>query len=184
MNTQVTSAEEILCAAQKILLADGGGTLNMRAVAAACGVSVGSIYNYFPSKSALVGATIESVWTEIFRPFTSRCYTSFSDAAAALLSALSEGETRYPGFFSLHALSFASGDKAEGRARMAQHFGALHAKLVETLEKDAVIRTGVFDGPLSPESFAGFVMSLAISQQVHPGGSREALLAMIENCIY
>ena len=119
MNTQITSAEEILKAAQKILLEHGASALNMRAVAAACGVSVGSIYNYFPSKSALIGATIESVWTEIFRPFTSRCYTSFDDAATALLAALADGEGRYPGFFSLHALSFASGDKAEGRARMA-----------------------------------------------------------------
>ena len=104
MNTQITSAEEILKAAQKILLEHGASALNMRAVAAACGVSVGSIYNYFPSKSALIGATIESVWTEIFRPFTSRCYTSFDDAATALLAALADGEGRYPGFFSLHAV--------------------------------------------------------------------------------
>jgi AcrR family transcriptional regulator len=184
MNTQITSAEEILKAAQKILLEHGASALNMRAVAAACGVSVGSIYNYFPSKSALIGATIESVWTEIFRPFTSRCYTSFNDAASALLAALTDGEGRYPGFFSLHALSFASGDKAEGRARMAQHFSALHGKLVEALENDTRIRTGVFDGDLSRGSFARYVMSLAISQQIHPGGSSAALLAMIRNCIY
>ena len=44
MNTQITSAEEILKAAQKILLEHGASALNMRAVAAACGVSVGSIY--------------------------------------------------------------------------------------------------------------------------------------------
>lgn len=184
MNTQITSAEEILKAAQKILLEHGASALNMRAVAAACGVSVGSIYNYFPSKSALIGATIESVWTEIFRPFTSRCYTSFGDAATALLAALADGEGRYPGFFSLHALSFASGDKAEGRARMAQHFSALHGKLVEALENDTRIRAGVFDGDLPRGSFARYVMSLAISQQIHPGGSSAALLAMIRNCIY
>ena len=184
MNTQITSAEEILKAAQKILLEHGASALNMRAVAAACGVSVGSIYNYFPSKSALIGATSESVWTEIFRPFTSRCYTSFDDAATALLAALADGEGRYPGFFSLHALSFASGDKAEGRARMAQHFSALHGKLVEALENDTRIRAGVFDGDLSRGSFARYVMSLAISQQIHPGGSSAALLAMIRNCIY
>ena len=167
MNTQITSAEEILKAAQKILLEHGASALNMRAVAAACGVSVGSIYNYFPSKSALIGATIESV-----------------DAATALLAALADGEGRYPGFFSLHALSFASGDKAEGRARMAQHFSALHGKLVEALENDTRIRAGVFDGDLSRGSFARYVMSLAISQQIHPGGSSAALLAMIRNCIY
>ena len=40
--------------------------MSIRSVAAACGVSVGSIYNYFDSKADLMGATIESVWREIF----------------------------------------------------------------------------------------------------------------------
>ena len=49
---------------------------------------------------------------------------------------------------------------------------------------DTRIRAGVFDGDLSRGSFARYVMSLAISQQIHPGGSSAALLAMIRNCIY
>ena len=32
----------------------------------ACGVSVGSIYNYFDSKAALLSETVGSVWQEIF----------------------------------------------------------------------------------------------------------------------
>ena len=40
--------------------------LGIRSVAEACGVSVGSIYNYFDSKADLVGAAVESVWREIF----------------------------------------------------------------------------------------------------------------------
>ena len=88
MNKTVTSEEEILAAARALLLEKGTGALTMRSVAAACGVAVGSIYNYFPSKGALVGTTIESVWTEIFRPFTAApAYSSFADCAAALLAA-------------------------------------------------------------------------------------------------
>lgn len=184
MNKQITSAEDILSAARQILLEKGSDALNMRAVAARCGVAVGSIYNYFPSKGTLVGATIESVWSEIFHAFTVGHYTSFVDAVAALLAALNDGEKRYPGFFSLHALSFAAGDKDEGRARMAQHFSMLHKKLVATLEEDDNVRAGVFQTDLTHDIFARYVLSLAISQQIHPGGSDAALLAIVRNALY
>ena len=32
----------------------------------ACGVSVGCIYNYFASKTELLSATVESIWSDIF----------------------------------------------------------------------------------------------------------------------
>ena len=66
MNTLVTSKEEILEASRELIRQKGWSAVNIRSVAAACGVSVGSIYNYFDSKAALVGAAVESVWCEIF----------------------------------------------------------------------------------------------------------------------
>ncbi|MEE0435744.1 MAG: TetR/AcrR family transcriptional regulator [Peptococcaceae bacterium] len=185
MNKTVTSEAEILTAARTLLLEKGAAALNMRAVAAACGVAVGSIYNYFPSKGALVGATIESIWRDIFAAFTAAPqYDRFVDAAAALLEALSAGEERYSGFFSLHAFFFASADKAEGRARMNTLFSALRDKLVEALAGDAKVRAEVFSGALSPETFAGYVLTLAISKHLQPSDDNAALLAMIEHCIY
>ena len=145
MNKTVTSEEEILAAARALLLEKGTGALTMRSVAAACGVAVGSIYNYFPSKGALVGTTIESVWTEIFRPFTAApAYSSFADCAAALLAALADGNARYPGFFSVHALSFAAGEKESGRALMARCFALLREKMLAALDADTQVRDGVF----------------------------------------
>lgn len=66
MNTVVTSKEQILKASRELIQRQGWSAVNIRSVAAACGVSVGSIYNYFDSKAALVGAAVESVWCEIF----------------------------------------------------------------------------------------------------------------------
>ena len=66
MNTVVTSKEEILKASRELIRQQGWSAVSIRSVAAACGVSVGSIYNYFDSKSALVGAAVESVWCKIF----------------------------------------------------------------------------------------------------------------------
>ena len=66
MNTIVTSREEILKASRELIRQEGWSAISIRSVAAACGVSVGSIYNYFDSKTELVSATVESVWEEIF----------------------------------------------------------------------------------------------------------------------
>ncbi|MEE0511540.1 MAG: helix-turn-helix domain-containing protein [Peptococcaceae bacterium] len=185
MNRTVTSEEEILAAAQTLLLEKGAGALTMRSVAAACGVAVGSIYNYFPSKGALVGTTIESVWTDIFRPFTEApAYASFADCAAALLAALAEGDARHPGFFSVHALSFAAGEKDAGRALMARCFSHLREKMLAALAADPQVRAGVFDGALSKEAFVNYVLQLAIMQQKRGSGEDAALLALICSCIY
>ena len=62
MNTVVTSKEEILKTSRELIQQHGWSAVNIRSVAAACGVSGGSIYNYYDSKAALVGATVESVW--------------------------------------------------------------------------------------------------------------------------
>ena len=53
MNTVVTSKEIILEASKKLIREEGLNSINIRSVASACGVSVGSIYNYFDSKSEL-----------------------------------------------------------------------------------------------------------------------------------
>ena len=62
MNTIVTSKEEILKTSRALIQEQGWSAVSIRSVAAACGVSVGSIYNYFDSKAELVSATVESVW--------------------------------------------------------------------------------------------------------------------------
>ena len=66
MNKTVTSKEEILKTSRKLIREQGCAAVNIRSVAAACGVSIGSIYNYFDSKAALIEAAVESIWFEIF----------------------------------------------------------------------------------------------------------------------
>lgn len=66
MNTIVTSKQEILKTSRKLIQQQGWSAVSIRSVASACGVSVGSIYNYFDSKAELITATVESVWCEIF----------------------------------------------------------------------------------------------------------------------
>ena len=61
MRNAVISRDEILEASRLMLQEKGWSAIHMRSVAVRCGVSVGSLYNYFPSKTELVAATVESV---------------------------------------------------------------------------------------------------------------------------
>ena len=66
MNRLATSKEDILAASRELIKENGWAAVSIRSVAAKCSVSAGTIYNYYESKAELLGATIESVWQEIF----------------------------------------------------------------------------------------------------------------------
>ena len=93
MNTVVTSREAILDASRKLIQNKGWAAVNIRSVAGECGVSVGSIYNYFCSKAELIAAAVESVWCDIFHfPDQEYCFDSFSDCIQWIFDSLKKGE--------------------------------------------------------------------------------------------
>lgn len=50
--------------ARRQIRQDGYGALTIRSVAKACGVGVGTVYNYYPSKDALVAAFMLEDWQQ------------------------------------------------------------------------------------------------------------------------
>ena len=66
MNKRVTSSEVILEKALLIAKKEGVDKLSIRKLAAACDIAVGSVYNYYPDKDALVTAVAEVFWNRIF----------------------------------------------------------------------------------------------------------------------
>ena len=112
MNTSVTSRDTILSVSRQFITQNGFGSVNMRAIAAACGVSVGSVYNYFPSKGDLICAVVESVWHDIFHlSGQSNQFSSFTDCVKWLFDSIRQGCAEYPAFFTLHSLSFSASEK-------------------------------------------------------------------------
>ena len=60
--------DQILTAALRLLDSDGAKAFNMRALASELGVSTMTVYNYFPTKAALLDAVIDSVIEEVVKP--------------------------------------------------------------------------------------------------------------------
>lgn len=97
MNTVVTSKEQILKASRELIRREGWSAVNIRSVAAGCGVSVGSIYNYFDSKADLIGAVVESVWCEIFhRPEDAAVFQDTQACVTWLYGRMEYGAKQYP----------------------------------------------------------------------------------------
>ncbi len=51
--------------AMNLAVRDGVASVSMRKLAAACGIALGSVYNYYPNKEALITAVSEKFWNGI-----------------------------------------------------------------------------------------------------------------------
>lgn len=185
MNTVVTSKEEILRISRELIRREGWSAVNIRSVAAACGVSVGSIYNYFESKSALVGAAVESVWCEIFqRPEDGAVFQDTQACVAWLYGRMEYGCRQYPGFFTLHSLGFMGEDKADGKRRMQQTWQHILEGLCAVLRRDEGIRPDAFTEQFTPEKFADILFSLMLSALLRQDYDPAAVLEIVRRTLY
>ncbi|MEG1683921.1 MAG: TetR/AcrR family transcriptional regulator [Oscillospiraceae bacterium] len=180
INTVVTSKEAILAGCRALAAAEGLQAINMRAVAARCHVSVGSVYNYFPSKSDLLLKTIESIWQDIFHG-QSPAADSFPDTVAWLFDSVSVGAAKYPQFFAAHSQL---GAKEKARQLMTAYFGHIKAGLLAALEADARVSPDAFSDTFSRAEFVDFVFSAVLTLLTRQATSCDLLLEMIRRSIY
>lgn len=185
MNTVVTSKEEILKASRELIRQEGWSAVNIRSVAAACGVSVGSIYNYFDSKAALVGAAVESVWCEIFhRPEDGAVFTDTQTCIIWMYERMEYGCKQYPGFFTLHSLGFMREDKSDGKRRMQQTWQHILNGLCAVLKRDAKVRPDAFGEDFTAEKFADVLFSLMLSALLRQDYDPGAVLEIVRRTLY
>lgn len=185
MNKAITSQEAILCVGKEIVLEFGLEGLNIRDVARRCGVSVGSIYNYFPTKSDLIIATIESVWKDIMNGYkVCEDQRSFVDNIQSLFLNIQKGPVNYPSFFSAHSMSVAAIDKEKGRESMDKYFLNMKKGLLATLNADSMVNDDAFSPAFTKEDFIDFVFSNLMTLLVEQANSCNFLLEVIRRIIY
>lgn len=185
MNTVITSKEDILKASRDLIRRQGWSAVNIRSVASACGVSVGSIYYYFDSKATLMGATVESVWSEIFRRPEDR--TVFEDTQACVIwmyGQMEYGCKQYPGFFTLHSFGFIEEEKAQGKQKMQQVWQHILVELCSVLRRDARIRSDAFTEQFTVEQFANVLFSLMLSALLRQNYDPTAVLEIVRRALY
>lgn len=181
----VTSRQEILQTSRALIRAHGWESVGIRTVANACGVSIGSIYNYFANKSELVAATVESVWAEIFQPPEDPALVTDTLACIAwLYSRMAYGAAHYPGFFSLHAVSFSGVGKEEGKQLMQQTWRHIPQELCRVMRADPKVRPGALDGALSAEQYAEVLFSMMFCAMMREDYDPAAALELTRRTLY
>ena len=185
LNSIVTSKEEILKTSRELIQREGWSAINIRSVAAACGVSVGSIYNYFESKAALVSATVESVWCEIFhRPEDGSVFQDTLACITWLYGRMEYGCKQYPGFFTLHSLGFLGEDKSDGRRKMQQTWQHMFDGLCSVLKRDANVRPDAFTEQFTVEKCADLLFSLMLSALLRQDYDPTVVLEIVRRTLY
>ena len=131
------SVEAILEATVQVLLDVGKARLTTTRVAARAGVSVGTLYQYFPNKSALLQAILKRHFNEIFGAIESACQEqrgkSLSQMATALVTAFLEAKIRNA---KTSVALYTVSDDVDG-AKIVQQMGSRSHKAIVELLKSA-----------------------------------------------
>ncbi len=185
INTVVTSKEAILKVCRELVSEQGLATLNMRTVAEACHVALGSLYNYFPNKDELVLSVIESVWQDIFH-MEQDCHAelSFPEYVNWIFESVRKGSLAYPNFFTAHSLSFASSGKNRAKEFMARYFVHMKIGMTQSLHGDGAVRPDAFTAEMTEADFTAFVLTNILTLLVHQKENCDVLLAVIRRTIY
>ena len=185
MNPMATSKEDILQISRKLIQQNGWAGVNIRSVAAACGVSVGCIYNYFESKTDLLSATVESIWSDIFHhPEDEAVFQDTLSCVRWMYKQLEYGCQRYPGFFTHHALGFVQQDTADGKQQMQRAWQHILDALCTVLRNDTRIRDDAFTEEFTVEKFAEMLFSLMLSALVRQDFDPSTVLEIIQRAVY
>ena len=145
----------------------------------------GSIYNYFDSKAELVGATVESVWCEIFHlPDNEAVFRDTEACVTWMYERMEYGCRQYPGFFTLHSLGFMREEKSDGKRRMQQTWQHILDGLCLVLKRDTRVRPDAFTDQFTEEKFADVLFSLMLSALLRQDYDPTAVLEIVRRTLY
>jgi|LAHS01.1.fsa_nt_gb AcrR family transcriptional regulator len=185
MNPKVTSEEEILQTCREIVSKEGTDALNMRHIAEVQGIALGSLYHYFPSKDAMITASVESVWQDIFhlREETKKVLP-FDEYVKWIYACVKQSRIDYPNFSMSHSLSFASSAKKEARETMMRCFDQIKNGLSNSLEHDSNVLPSAFSRTFTKNDFIEFVFSSFFVSMIQGKDNCRTVIQVIDRCIY
>ena len=151
MPKQVIDRERLIDEAYQIASRDGISALSVRKVASACGIAVGSVYGYFPTKADLTAAVLtrffdENLSDELCAVRPGERFTSYVRRfREALCAARSDMSVDW--FAEMRRLPSSEQEALEAvRAPMLTH---MERGLVRVLEMDEAVVRSRLVGPMS-----------------------------------
>ena len=123
--------ERLLEEAKQQLETAGYGAMTIRSVAKSCGVGVGTVYNYFPSKDALLASYLLSDWKDCMAAI--HAVSAESGSPAPVVRCIYDQLLAYA---ARHQTLFRDADAAGAFAgSFSRYHGLLRSQLAAPLEK-------------------------------------------------
>jgi AcrR family transcriptional regulator len=185
MNPKITSEQKILETCRKIVSEEGIQALNMRHIAEYQGISLGSLYHYYPSKEAMMSAAVESVWQDIFelqRPMADT--DSFVTYIRWLYERVKKSRIAYPNFSMAHSMSFAASSKQDAKNAMNRCFVQIKGRMAQALAEDRQVKASSFTKEFTKQDLIDFVFSSFFASLMEEKENSRILLQVIRKCIY
>lgn len=193
-NRPVISKEQILDAAYEIATTQGLGALSIRAVAGACGVAVGTVYNSYPTKSDLVNDVVGRFWQRAFTDRMGCCAAEGGEAAPGscdfvdfcrqLAGEMARALEEFRSDFLEGLTAMDAYDLAVARRREAASFAHVQRGLQVALERDRAVRRERLVGPLAPELLCNLVWNTMVEAARHQKPLDETLFALLRTALY
>lgn len=183
MNKSDISREKILAVSVNLLQESNVESMNMRMIAKLCGVSVGSIYNYFPTKADLETAVIEAMWSKLFHPqlFAVELDIGFIQAIAVMYKKIHAVQEKCGSFFLSHRTIIDKESVAYGKNTMAQYFEHIKRALLKSLTSDNRIDNGVWNENFTQSELLELVLK---SMMISGESDFSTLLKLLEKALY
>lgn len=185
MPKQVIDKDKLIDQAYLIAAREGISALSVRKLAAACGIAVGSVYMYFPTKADLTAAVFARFFGQAL--FEECCKVdgreSFTDYVRKLRGALDEAlaQMDVDWFAEMRRLPRSEHEALEAaRGPMVAH---MEQGLQQVLEADPAVVRSRLVGALNPEKLCPFVLG-TIFTSLMEGSDCEPLFALLDTSLY
>lgn len=157
--------EAILEAAATIARQNGPAKFNIRAVAAECGIAIGTIYNFYDSKESLLFAVVDSFWQKAFEgPLPDGSTQSCAETLRQLYQLMYEYLFRFGQSWMHEIASVPMGNVSGrdiGRSKMALYFQKLKEYIHPLLLAHAP--EALWDRDFTVEGFTDFILENILS---------------------
>ena len=185
MPKQVIDPEKLVSQAYAIASRDGISALSVRKVATACGIAVGSVYGYFPTKADLTAAVLtrffdENLSDELCAVRPGERFTSYVRRFREALRA-ARVDMSVDWFAEMRRLPSNEQEALESvRAPMLAH---MERGLERVLDADEAVDRSRLVGPMSTEGIARLTLR-AIVASLMEDAECETLFALLDAALY
>lgn len=187
MRKNILSKEFLLSVAYTIVEKEGPASLTVRKVANNAKISIGSVYNYFESKEALILALIDKLWNDFYFEKLENVsedihYDTF------LIEAYDSFFTLTHNTYNLFQNHFSFADfnnnKSYHLEKHNQQKTMIYNLFFSILEKDPRVDSSIWNDTLTPSSFNWFVVNNFFSYIKRRESNIHILIEIIRSVIY